>query len=278
MLDKVLDLFSTLNLRKNNLLVIDCTLGQGGHSYELFQNINSGTLVSIDIDNKSIEWVKSYYGINGDGIELENKKWIIINDNFKNLNNIIKQFNSVFDFLIADLGISNYQIKRNLGISYSRGNQILDMRLDKSVKPAYEILNTISKDQLKDVFIELGQVNENLAAKISNEIVKKRYLIKFTKVDDLNKILNKYGKGIKVKIFQALRTFINDEINNLKSLLDFIKHYQDKNGLSIIITFNELEEKIVNDFLGDHEIIEPNIFELIENVQARTAKLHIYKI
>lgn len=280
MLKEVLNYFNIVN-SNNNILAIDCTLGQGGHSYEIFKILNSGVLISLDKDIGSINWVKKFYGLVEDIYVEKNKKWILVNDDFANLDQIIKNFGNTFDFLIADLGISNYQLRRNIGFSYSNDYQILDMRItrnDPLIKPAYEYLNTLTANDLKTILVKFGHVSEKIATRISEKILRYRKTQFFYRVIDLKNILKEFGKGIVVKVFQALRIFVNREDEKLKVLLNFVKQRQSSNGISLIITFNPLEEEIINQNLGTHLIIDPNINEIIENVQSRTAKLHVYKI
>jgi 16S rRNA (cytosine1402-N4)-methyltransferase len=276
------------DLQKNSdksLFIIDCTLGQAGHSFELFEKLDKGVLLSIDLNFESIEWTAKTYGLEPHK-ELENcfqivegeKTWIIIQEDFLNLENILKTFNvEKFDYLLADLGFSNFELTQNLGISYSAPGQRLDMRYGTEGLTASEIVNQFTAAQIKDILIFHGDIEDQFAKVISSKIVSHRDDHPFERVRDLTYIVRKYPPSIKVKLFQALRSYTNDEPLKLHRLGQFITQYQNENGISVIITFNPLEEKILNQLLGEHKTVDPNITEIISNQQSRSAKLHIFK-
>lgn len=278
MLNQVLEEFKTLKKLNKPIVVIDSTLGQAGHSYPIFKLMQTGVLISLDLSKEALLWVEKSYNFSNGILEEEGKKWFLFNDNFTNLDEYLNELGfDKFDFLVADLGFCNMQLHLNLGISHKSLYQKLDMRYGNSNVTASKVLNSYSIKDLTNIFCEFGQIEKNTAAEIASQILKTRFFKTFVRVKDLNQLLNKWGNGIKVKVYQALRSFVNNEPQNLRKLLDFVKRRMDSEGIALIITFNPLEENILQEVWGEHIIIEPNIFEIIDNVQARTAKLHIYK-
>lgn len=277
MLQEVLEEFEKIN-SEDSVTAIDCTLGQAGHSIEIFKKLRKGVLLSIDTNLDSIEWVSGKYEMQGNKLIEADKFWELIHANFSDLDKILEEHSHPkFDFLLADLGFSNYQMQKNLGISYSMESQNLDMRYDKIGLKASDFINSASSEEMSKILSDYGQIEFETAKRISLEIIRKRKLQQIQSVKDLNYIIKKFGEGLKVKIYQAIRSFINQEPERLRKLLRNIKSKQSVNGVSLIISFNQMEEKIINDELGDHLIKEPNINELITNTQSRSAKLHIYK-
>ncbi len=295
------------SLKNERIAVIDCTLGQAGHSVEIFRKMDQGVLISIDLSLNSIEWVvsDSSFEFQIEDFELDGKlvykltlvdnvkkTWYIVQADFANIDEVAKLFDiKKFDFILADLGFSNYQLTLNLGISFSRTRQRLDMRYDgKLVKAkdrestpvdksltAAEVLNTFDAFELEKIFFELGQI-EN-AKSLAAEIVNKRKNQKFEKVEDVLGILNKskFPGSYKIKFFQAVRSFVNSENSRLESLIQKIPVFLNAEGKGIIISFNLVEESIITNHLEGFEVKEPNITEIIKNPQSRSAKLYIYK-
>lgn len=99
----------------------------------------------------------------------------------------------------------------------------------------------------------------------------------FEKVYDVTRALGNISSKVLAKLFQVLRIVVNQEDVELQKLTETIKSKQSENGVSLIITFNNFEEEILQKSFGKHEIVEPNIKEIISNPQSRSAKLHIYK-
>lgn len=278
MLGDVLDEFEKVSKRLSSLVAIDCTLGQAGHSIEIFKNLKRGVLLSIDKSKCSIDWVSRYYCFTEKQLVQDNKVWEIIHDDFANLSEILESRGlKYFDFLIADLGFSNLQLQQNIGISYSNQSQKLDMRYGDEGIDAATFLNTVTKSELEQILLNCVQMQKSLVGPVAQAIVTFRQKRKFVYVKDLVNAIGKFGDRVKMKVFHGIRVHINQEITKLYKLLEVIKQRQSELGLSLIISFNSIEEQVITSCLGVHEIREPNITEIVSNVQARSAKLHIYK-
>lgn len=281
LLEEVIREFKQIN--KNTIVAIDCTLGQGGHSYEIYKLLDRGVLISIDLNKNSIEWTAKFYGleyqekdsafVKYDGV----KKWNIINDDFSNLGKILIEKNlETFDFLIADLGFSNFELKENLGISYAESNQELNMNYSSTGIKAKDALNGYDSDALSAIFEKYFQKSHDID-RIINKIKTFRGRKTFEKNSDLNACLSRFPDSFKIKVYQALRSYVNQEESKLSELCKIIISSLSQEGIALIISFNEMEEEIINKTLGKHQIVEPNIKEIIDNPQSRSAKLHIYK-
>lgn len=278
LLQEVISEFEKLIPSASELVAIDCTVGQAGHSIEIFKKLEKGVLLSIDKYKKTIEWVSSEYKFRDNELIDGQKKWKLINNDFALLDEILDENGlSYFDFLLADLGFSNFQIRENLGISYSNLSQKLDMRYGDQGLKASEFLNNTGLYELQKILTLYSQIEEGLSERIAKSIINARKNRPYEYVGDLVSAIKGFGHTNKIKVFQALRSYINQEPEKLKKLLEIIKSKQSINGTSLIISFNKLEERIIDEVWGEHEVKEPNITEMIINTQSRSAKLHIYK-
>jgi len=279
LLGEVIKIFEETQKNFDELICIDCTLGQAGHSFEIYKNLKRGVLLSIDLFIDSIEWTAKTYNFQPNlKLEDNNKKWILINESFSKLDEILQNQNKEkFDFLLADLGFSNLELISNLGISYSSRDQVLDMRYGKTDLKASDILNNFSQNELISILMTFSDLPENLIEAVAKRILSFRKNNEFAKVYDIEKALGNISSKVLAKLFQVLRIVVNKEDEELRRLAEIIKTRQSANGVSLIITFNNFEEQILQESFGKHEVVEPNIKEIISNPQSRSAKLHIYK-
>ncbi len=228
-----------LNIKKDGIYV-DLTLGLGGHSEAILKKLSGGFLYAFDQDLNVINLAKERLS------KYKNVK--IFHDNFKNVKKVLNN-EGIYevDGIIMDLGMSSYQIDDlERGFSYLH-DAPLDMRMDNTNKEltAETVLNTYSKEQLETIFRIYGEEPNN--TKIAAEIVNSRPL-KTSYV--LVKITDKYKarKGHSAKrVFQALRIYINNEINVLKMALPNALSMLRKGGVIAVITFHSLEDKIVKE-------------------------------
>lgn len=285
LLNEVINQFK--NIESESVNIIDCTLGQAGHSWEIYSNLKKGVLLSIDLNKSSIEWVAKNYELTLSEDQLtksklraervdDEKKWIIIEGDFSNLKEILEKegLNKV-DFILADLGFSNFELNQNIGISFSNSNQDLNMNYSGTGIFAKDILNGFNENELKEVF---AKYFDKISLKVSIGRIKSfRGRTKFAKIGDLQKAFGGLPNSYLIKATQALRSFVNQEELKLKSLCESMQDLISDNGLALVITFNPLEEEIVENVFVKHQIVEPNIEEIIKNPQSRSAKLYVYK-
>lgn len=276
---------------KENQNYIDCTLGEGGHSLEILKHIlPEGKLLGIDFDQRNIDFVRNRFNEAG----IEEKNFMLISDNFKNLKSIIEKnkFNNISGILF-DLGLNSYFLDESKrGFSF-RFNEFLDMRFDeKLVVTAYDVVNTFSEDKIESILSELGE--EGFSKNIAKEIVKSRKNQEIKTTYDLNEIVfkstPKWYQHRKIhpstKTFMALRIYVNQEIENLKTAISDACNLVSKNGRVAIISFHSLEDRIVKNYFKElvaskefrvinKKTIIPKWTEVKQNKRSRSAKLRI---
>jgi 16S rRNA (cytosine1402-N4)-methyltransferase len=173
---------------KSNQNFIDCTLGEGGHSLEILKHIlPDGKLLGIDFDPRNIDFVKQNFIKEG----IEENNFILVNNNFKNLKDIVKQykFNNISGILF-DLGLNSYFLDESKrGFSF-RFNEFLDMRFDeKSTLTAFDVINTYPQEKLENILIDLGE--EGFAKHIVRQIIDTRKHQEIRTTFELNDIIAK---------------------------------------------------------------------------------------
>lgn len=225
---------------KENGTYIDGTLGRGGHSRLILEQLKKGHLYAFDLDIQAIEESKENLK------EYPNVTYI--HDNFMNMNKYVKHVDGIF----LDLGVSSPQFDEGeRGFSY-RFNGPLDMRMNKDdILSAYDVVNGYEEKELSRIFFEYGE--EQFARPIARKIVAKRAnkplettfeLVEAIKEALPSKILNKKGHPAK-KCFQAIRIEVNHELDSLKAFLNSFDEILNPDGTVVIITFHSLEDRMV---------------------------------
>ncbi|MFL2561340.1 MAG: 16S rRNA (cytosine(1402)-N(4))-methyltransferase RsmH [Gammaproteobacteria bacterium] len=244
-------------------LYLDTTAGFGGHMQLILESLgNRGHLIAADRDQDSIAYLKS---------EFSDPRLTIIKTNFKGLRQEIDQLDHsfAFDGIIADLGVSSHQLdSKDRGFSFKKDAD-LDMRMDQSTGiSAKNWINTAAEDEISDVIWKYGE--ESYSRKIAKAIIEQRSIRPISSTlefADLIYQLKKYSKKKEkkhpaTKTFQAIRIHINDELEELRSLLDFSLEYLKPGGRIVIISFHSLEDRIVKRFFRDNSRIDPNLSKL----------------
>ena len=244
-------------------LYLDTTAGFGGHMQLILESLdNRGHLIAADRDQDSIAYLKS---------EFSDPQLTIIKSNFKGLRQEIDQLDQsfAFDGIIADLGVSSHQLdSKDRGFSFKKDAE-LDMRMDQSSGiSAKDWINTAAEDEISDVIWKYGE--ESYSRKIAKAIIEQRSIRPISttlEFADLIYQLKKYSKKKEkkhpaTKSFQAIRIHINDELEELRSLLDFSLEYLKPGGRIVIISFHSLEDRIVKRFFRDNSRIDPNLSKL----------------
>ena len=281
---------NVLNILPNGVYV-DATFGGGGHTKEILNHLNSsGKVIAFDQDADAIE------------NQIEDKRLKLIKSNFKYLTNHLNylQINKI-DGLLADFGISSYQIDTEIRGFSIRFNSDLDMRMNKDQKKeAKQILNKYSSDDLSYIFKNFGELNNY--KKVTQTIISQRSKQKIVTTGDLINILKpisppKNNNKFLAKIFQAIRIEVNDELSVIKKLLKASSQYLNKGGRLVCISYHSLEDRLVkryiqngsfnqlveSDIYGNKntyfrkigKIVTPSKYELNKNKRSRSAKLRI---
>jgi 16S rRNA (cytosine1402-N4)-methyltransferase len=224
----------------------DGTLGFGGHSAEILKRLSkNGILVATDVDTEAFSFCQKKFS--------NDARTNLYNINFSLIDVIakiesIKCFNGVF----ADLGVSSFQLDNvSAGFTF-RSDTKLDMRMDKTKNiTAAEIINTFGEEDLANIFYQYGE--EKNSRKIARSIVGKRVQKKIETTNELALIINElvppnYQRKTLTRVFQALRIYVNDELENLKSFLQNSVNVLKQGGRIVIITYHSLEDRIVKDF------------------------------
>jgi len=297
-------------LKPNYEVLIDLTLGSGGHSLEMLRSSKSSNverLIGIDVDNKNIENFKERliveFKLERDNLReathgtsilmIGNIEVILVNDNFSNISEILNSLNiKKVDFMLADLGWSMDQLSSIPGLSFDREEEELDMRLGKELGvKASDLLNMLVPSNIEKMFSEYADFRRHEARSLANEIVKFRKTRPFIYVKDLNKVLsNADSRALiktKARVYQSLRIAVNNEYINLKNLIKAGFEYLEESGRFSIITFHSGEEKIVEKSFKEFEedrigrfvqnksklYFQPTVEELFKNISSRSAKL-----
>ena len=230
---------------------VDCTLGGGGHTQGILENSSKNSkVIAIDQDIEAIEFAKK---------RLENyDNFKVFQDNFKNIDTVVylAGFEKV-DRILMDIGVSSNQLDNaKRGFSY-RFCAKLDMRMDKSLKlSAYDVVNTFSEKEIADIIYKYGE--EPKSRKIARNIVEYRKNKKIETTTELAEIvIQSIGKSMKrhpaKRTFQAIRIFVNKELEVLTQTLDKAVNLLNDRGRLLVITFHSLEDRIVKEKFREYE-------------------------
>jgi len=280
------EILENLNIQPNGFY-IDCTLGDGGHSFEIFKKLNSnGFLLSIDRDNHAIQFVQDYYK----GKMKDN--WEIKKGNFSDIDLLTKEYTKKPDGILMDLGLSSRQLEQSheRGFSYQQEDEPLDMRMDKDLAvTAKDLLVVLSEKELAYLFTIYGE--EKFARRIAKTI--KKNVSDISTVGDLTRLVyrvvpaaHQSSKNPSRRVFQALRIAVNDELNSLKVGLDKSFELLNSKGRMCVISFHSLEDRTVKEYFNkvadsgkglllSKEIIAPTDIEIKSNPKASSAKLRV---
>ena len=234
-----------LNIKSSGVY-IDATLGGGGLSENILKKLdNNGKIIAIDIDKDAINYCKEKFAK-----ELENNKRIqIFNCNFIEMPEILKELKiNKVDGICMDLGVSSHQIDcASRGFSYMH-DAYLDMRMGQNGKNAYDIINFTEESKLSNIIWQFGE--EKFAKLIAKAICKRRKIKKIETtlelVDIIQSVVPKRFSGHPAKkTFQAIRIFVNKELENLDIALDNCIKLLGTGGRLAVLSFHSLEDRIV---------------------------------
>jgi 16S rRNA (cytosine1402-N4)-methyltransferase len=270
---------------------VDVTFGGGGHSREILKHLRNGELYAFDKDEDAKR-----------NVPLDDR-FTLISESFSNLRKMLKLYNAVpVDGILADLGVSSHQFdvaERGFSIRFDAE---LDMRMDrKKGQTAADILNNYEEKELKRLFLEYGELFN--AGRIASKIIQARAVQNIETVKQLKELLMPMVFKPKehqffAKLFQALRMEVNNEVEELKLMLQQSLEVLKKGGRLVVISYHSIEDRYVKNFMksGNFDgVIEKDFYgnikvpfklintkpilpkkeEIIENNRARSAKLRI---
>ncbi len=291
---------SSLNLKENSIIV-DCTLGYGGHSSNILARIKKGFLFAFDQDSEAIRH-------STDRLNAVGTNFTIIKSNFVHLKEKLKEQGvDKVDGVLFDLGVSSPQLdEKERGFSYHEDAR-LDMRMDKdNPLSAYEVVNNYSKEQLANIFYKYGE--DKFSNNIAKKIVEYRQNKKIETTLELVEIIKtavpmkfRIDKHPARQIFQAIRIEVNNELGVIEPAINQALDLLNVGGRVAVITFHSLEDRLVKnifkekcaidpklkgmpnipaEYLPDFELvvnkaINPSEEEIKNNPRARSAKLRV---
>ena len=230
-------------------IYVDCTAGGGGHSAEILSRLNeNGKMYLFDRDPDAVSVLTERF--KGD------KRVTIIHDNYCNIKLQLDSLGvSGVDGIVADLGVSSFQLDTaERGFSF-HNDAALDMRMSKTGKSARDVVNTYSENELARIITEYGE--EKFAKKIASNIVKAREKAAIETTFELSEIISdsipakfKRDGHPARKTFQAIRIEVNNELGGLKDVLPDMFSLLNESGVLAIITFHSLEDKIVKNYFA----------------------------
>lgn len=270
---------------------VDVTFGGGGHSRAILERLTTGRLIAFDQDADVL--------VN----TIDDPRFTLVNQNFRFLTNFLRFYKAFpADGIIADLGISSYQIDQpDRGFSI-RFDAELDLRMDrKSALTAREVINRYAPEKLAEILKQYGELPN--AWRIAMKICDARESSQINTTGELKKLLMPFaerGRENKffARIFQALRIEVNAELEALKEMLTQTIKSLKPGGRLVVMSYHSLEDRLVKNFVktGNFEGIENKDFfgrlhapfrpvfrkavvasdsEIESNNRARSAKLRI---
>ena len=291
------EVVEALNIEVNGKY-IDCTFGRGGHSQEILKSLGSdGKLLAIDQDLQAIEYGKNKFA--------HDSRMILEQKNFSQITQVAKQykFEHQVNGILFDLGVSSPQLDNpERGFSFMHDGP-LDMRMNSTQGlSAAEWLKKVSVSELGEVLKEYGQ--ERHSRRIANAVIERRTQQPITTTKELaDLVLGVVGRSREQKhpatrTFQAIRIYINKELESLSAALDDCLGLLISSGRLLVITFHSLEDRLVKNLLHRHahsnlprklpvmeqcesklkrvcKAIKPSEKEVARNPRARSAKLHV---
>lgn len=237
---------NALNIKSDGIYV-DCTAGGGGHSAAVLEHLGeNGRMILIDRDPDAVKNVTERFK--------DDKRVTVVHSNYSEIKNILTELGiDGVDGIIADLGVSSYQLDTaERGFSF-HNDAPLDMRMSRQGRTAADIVNSYSRQALCNVISKYGE--EKFASSVASAIEKARAKKPIETTLELADIVSsaipakfrRNGHPAR-KTFQALRIEVNAELTSLENALPDMFEMLNTNGVLAIITFHSLEDKIVKEY------------------------------
>jgi len=265
---------------------IDATLGLAGHSYEIARRLGApGRLIGFDKDPAALGIARRHLDrppaeLAGDWPQIE-----LVNESFREIGKHVAPQSA--DGLLADLGLSSMQLEDAArGFSFQAEGP-LDMRMDpRSERTADQVVNRLDEQTLADVIYEFGE--ERRSRRIARAIVRSRPIRTTKHLADVISAASRSMKSERIhpatRTFQAIRIFVNRELEDLEALLESAPRVLKRGGRLVIISFHSLEDRRVKDALREGERrglyrvltkkpVTASAAEVGRNPRSRSAKL-----
>ena len=291
---------SSLNLDESSIIV-DATLGYGGHSSNILERIKKGHLFAFDQDSEAIRH-------STDRLNKIGTNFTIIKSNFVHLQEELNNLGVYkIDGALFDLGVSSPQLDdEERGFSFHNDAK-LDMRMDRDQElSAYEVVNNYSKEELSRIFTKYGE--DKFANNIAKKIVEYRETKPIETTLELVEVIKtavpmkfRIDKHPARQIFQAIRIEVNHELDVIEPAINQALDMLNVGGRVAVITFHSLEDRLVKnifkekckiddrvkglpnipeEYLPDFKLIynkaiAPSEEEIKNNPRARSSKLRV---
>ncbi len=275
----------TFFLQSPRTVVVDCTLGEGGHSHLILSEMKEVYVLGIDVDEEALFWARNrlsrfrgrFSGIKGD---------------YRKLGEVLAKAGVPrIDGALFDLGVSSRHLDlAERGFSF-RETGPLDMRMDRtSAKTAEHVVNEYPVEEIERILKEYGE--ERFAGRIARAIARRREQGRLLTTDDLSgAVFEAVGRGRSRvhparRTFQAFRIEVNDELSRLKPSLLSAYSLLRPEGILAVLSYHSLEDRLVKEafrWLKETEGAEvltkkplvPSEAERRENPRSKSAKLRI---
>jgi len=279
-------------------VVVDCTLGRGGHALAIANALGTGgSLIALDADPRNLEYARTR-------LEGAAASVTLVNANFSEIDEVLRESgHEKVDGIFADLGLSTNQfLDPAYGMSFSE-DRPLDMRIDpRSRLTAGQIVNRFGEKELADLIYQLS--DERFSRRIARKIVEARQLSPIKNTRELAELVRSVvpsigagrtgtGSGASraridpaTRTFMALRMKVNGEVENLVRLLEVAPRHLKPGGRMAVISFHSVEDRAVKQAFRFAEQtgllkvitkkpLSPSELETAKNQRARSAKLRV---
>lgn len=268
---------------------VDCTVGGGGHSHHILSAFPEARVIAIDQDSESLALARENLKGFAKRVRFHPGTFISLFEDFDCRRLAVSG-------ILVDPGISTFQLKKDQrGFSHTLDGP-LDMRKDlHSSLTAAEVLNSFSEDKLADIFGRYGEVSN--ARRLAKAIIEKRLFTPWRStvqlrrlVEDLARWRPRPGLGHPAaKVFQALRIFVNNELDGIASWLEKIPQHLRSGSRVVFITYHSLEDRLVKRVFQQLQRLQkvellrpfpafPSRAEVAENLASRSAKLRALEV
>ena len=267
--------------------VVDCTLGRGGHARAIADRLGkNGLLIGMDADPRNLEFASG---------RLAGAPCVVrlFHANFAELQHVLEQAGvAQVDAILADLGLSTNQLfDPQYGLSFA-ADTVLDMRIDpRNPLTAADLVNRWPEEKIADLLFHMAQ--ERGSRRIARNIVQRRRMAPIRTTGELTQVIyDSIGRGGRDKIdpatrtFMALRMAVNNEIENLQTLLLTAPRMLKVGGRLGVISFHSTEYRLVKQAFRDAQQqallqpvtkkpVAPQEDEMQANPRSRSAKLRV---
>lgn len=265
---------------------IDATVGEGGYTMAILQHtLPNGKVLGIDLDAESLKIAQK-------NLAAFKNRVILKHGNYKDIDVIVKEANFFpINGIVFDLGLGTFQLEDSQrGFTFLKDEPLKMTFNPDSEMSAEKVINESSLELLTKIFQEYGE--EKNAYKIAKAITKERENKKISRTSELvaiieNTVGGRHGRlHPATKVFQALRIYINDELNNLQNGLENSVKMLNIEGRIAVVSYQSLEDRLVKKFFKQKEKegflktitkkpLTPTKVEILNNNRSRSAKLRV---